>query len=88
LIFLPTQGIGPRSRAGFMFHALETSLMNEEILNVNGGVIALGHLLGCSGARMTTALLYEMHRCGIRFGLATMCVGGGMGAAGIFEPEE
>ncbi|MEZ5415747.1 MAG: acetyl-CoA C-acyltransferase [Vicinamibacterales bacterium] len=57
----------------------------EDRLNVNGGAIALGHPLGCTGARMTTSLLYEMRRRGARYGLVTMCVGGGMGAAGIFE---
>jgi acetyl-CoA acyltransferase len=57
----------------------------EAKLNVNGGAIALGHPLGCSGARMTTSLVYEMRRRGSRYGLVTMCVGGGMGAAGIFE---
>ena len=54
-------------------------------LNVNGGAIALGHPLGCTGARMTTSLVHEMGRRGARFGMVTMCVGGGMGAAGIFE---
>jgi acetyl-CoA acyltransferase len=54
-------------------------------LNVNGGAIALGHPLGCTGARLTTTLLYEMRRRRARYGLVTMCVGGGMGAAGIFE---
>ncbi|MGE0361790.1 MAG: acetyl-CoA C-acyltransferase [Vicinamibacterales bacterium] len=54
-------------------------------LNVNGGAIALGHPLGCTGARMTTSIVHEMHRRGVRYGLVTMCVGGGMGAAGIFE---
>jgi acetyl-CoA acyltransferase len=57
----------------------------EDKLNVNGGAIALGHPLGCTGARMTTSLVYEMRRRGARYGLVTMCVGGGMGAAGIFE---
>jgi acetyl-CoA acyltransferase len=59
--------------------------IDPERLNVNGGAIALGHPLGCTGARMTTTLLYEMRRRKARYGLVTMCVGGGMGAAGIFE---
>jgi acetyl-CoA acyltransferase len=54
-------------------------------LNVNGGAIALGHPLGCTGAKLTTSILYEMRRRNSRYGLVTMCVGGGMGAAGIFE---
>ncbi|MCC6988987.1 MAG: acetyl-CoA C-acyltransferase [Acidobacteria bacterium] len=57
----------------------------DDRLNVNGGAIALGHPLGCTGARMTTSLVHEMRRRGARYGLVTMCVGGGMGAAGIFE---
>ncbi|XHX78579.1 MAG: thiolase family protein [Stenomitos frigidus ULC029] len=59
--------------------------LNEEITNVNGGAIALGHPLGMTGAKLTATLLHEMKRRGIRYGLVTMCVGGGMGAAGIFE---
>src|SRR5437773_7574797 len=54
-------------------------------LNVNGGAIALGHPLGCTGAKLTATLLYEMQRRKARYGMVTMCVGGGMGAAGIFE---
>jgi acetyl-CoA acyltransferase len=54
-------------------------------LNVNGGAIALGHPLGCTGAKLTTSLLYELERRQGRYGLVSMCVGGGMGAAGIFE---
>ncbi|HEX6323209.1 MAG TPA: thiolase family protein [Vicinamibacterales bacterium] len=54
-------------------------------LNVNGGAIALGHPLGCSGARLTTTLLYEMRRRNARYGMVTLCVGGGMGAAALFE---
>lgn len=54
-------------------------------VNVNGGAIALGHPLGCSGARIATTLLYEMRRTGVKYGLATMCVGVGQGAAMIFE---
>jgi acetyl-CoA acyltransferase len=59
--------------------------LNLEILNVNGGAIAVGHPLGCTGAKLTTTLLYEMKRRNVRYGLVTMCIGGGMGAAGIFE---
>jgi acetyl-CoA acyltransferase len=59
--------------------------IDPEKLNVNGGAIALGHPLGCTGAKLTATLLYEMKRRGARYGLVTMCVGGGMGAAGIFE---
>ena len=59
--------------------------IDPDRLNVNGGAIALGHPLGCTGARLTTTLLYEMRRRGARYGLVSMCVGGGMGAAGIFE---
>jgi acetyl-CoA acyltransferase len=59
--------------------------LNEEIVNVNGGAIALGHPLGCSGAKLTATLLHEMQRRSIRYGMVTMCVGGGMGAAGVFE---
>jgi acetyl-CoA acyltransferase len=59
--------------------------IDSDKLNVNGGAIALGHPLGCTGAKLTTTLLYEMQRRRARYGLVTMCVGGGMGAAGIFE---
>jgi len=58
---------------------------DPELLNVNGGAIALGHPLGCTGAKLTTQLINEMKRRGSRYGLVTMCIGGGMGAAGIFE---
>jgi acetyl-CoA acyltransferase len=54
-------------------------------VNVNGGAIALGHPLGCTGAKLTATLLQELMRRGARYGIVTMCVGGGMGAAGIFE---
>jgi acetyl-CoA acyltransferase len=54
-------------------------------VNVNGGAIALGHPLGCTGAKLTATLLREMSRRGVKYGIVTMCVGGGMGAAGIFE---
>jgi acetyl-CoA acyltransferase len=59
--------------------------IDPDRLNVNGGAIALGHPLGCTGAKLTTTILYEMRRRKARYGLVTMCVGGGMGAAGIFE---
>jgi acetyl-CoA acyltransferase len=59
--------------------------LNEDMVNVNGGAIALGHPLGCTGAKLTATLLHEMQRRGIRYGLCTMCIGGGMGAAGVFE---
>ena len=59
--------------------------IDPERLNVNGGAIALGHPLGCTGAKLTTTLLYEMKKRNARYGMVTMCVGGGMGAAGIFE---
>jgi acetyl-CoA acyltransferase len=59
--------------------------IDPDRLNVNGGAIALGHPLGCTGAKLTTTLLGEMRRRNVRYGMVTMCVGGGMGAAGIFE---
>jgi acetyl-CoA acyltransferase len=65
------------ARAGFE--------VDPERINVNGGAIALGHPLGCTGAKLTATLLHEMRRRQVRYGMVTMCVGGGMGAAGIFE---
>ncbi|MGA9670551.1 MAG: acetyl-CoA C-acyltransferase [Terracidiphilus sp.] len=59
--------------------------IDPDRINVNGGAIALGHPLGCTGAKLTATLLHEMHRRNVRYGMVTMCVGGGMGAAGIFE---
>jgi len=59
--------------------------IDPDRLNVNGGAIALGHPLGCTGSKLTATLIYEMHRRNARYGLVTMCVGGGMGAAGHFE---
>lgn len=72
------------------FAAQALACMNELGLdpgrvNVNGGAIALGHPLGCTGGKLTATLLHEMQRRKVRYGLVTMCVGGGMGAAGIFE---
>ncbi|MGQ9508522.1 MAG: thiolase family protein [Thermodesulfobacteriota bacterium] len=69
-------------------YVIRTLGLNPDIVNVNGGAIALGHPLGCTGAKLTTTLLYEMKRRGVRYGLVTMCIGGGMGAAGIFERTE
>lgn len=59
--------------------------IDEEKVNVNGGAIALGHPLGCTGAKLTATLLHEMVRRKAKYGMVTMCIGGGMGAAGIFE---
>ena len=59
--------------------------MNPAKVNVNGGAVALGHPLGCTGAKLTATILQELKRTGGRYGMVTMCVGGGMGAAGIFE---
>jgi acetyl-CoA acyltransferase len=59
--------------------------IDPDRLNVNGGAIALGHPLGCTGAKLTTTILHELRRRNGRYGMVTMCVGGGMGAAGIFE---
>jgi len=64
---------------------IQTLELNEEIVNVNGGAIALGHPLGCTGAKLTTQLIYEMSRRKSKYGMVTMCIGGGMGAAAIFE---
>jgi acetyl-CoA acyltransferase len=59
--------------------------INMDIVNVNGGAIALGHPLGCTGAKLTVQIMNEMDRRGSRYGLVTMCIGGGMGAAGVYE---
>ncbi|MEE9599307.1 MAG: thiolase family protein [Anaerolineales bacterium] len=59
--------------------------LNEEITNVNGGAIALGHPLGCTGAKLSVQLIYELKRRDLEYGLVTMCIGGGMGAAAIFQ---
>jgi acetyl-CoA acyltransferase len=64
---------------------IRTLNLDTDRLNVNGGAIALGHPLGCTGAKLTVQLMYEMERRGAQLGMVTMCIGGGMGAAGIFE---
>jgi len=64
---------------------IRTLEIDEEKTNVNGGAIALGHPLGCTGSKLTTQLIYEMGRRKSKYGMVTMCIGGGMGAAAIFE---
>ena len=64
---------------------IRTLELDESKVNVNGGAIALGHPLGCTGAKLTTQLIYEMGRRKSRYGMVTMCIGGGMGAAAVFE---
>ena len=59
--------------------------LNNDIVNVNGGAIALGHPLGCTGAKLTTQIIHELKRRKQKYGMVTMCVGTGQGAAGIFE---
>lgn len=59
--------------------------LNPEITNVNGGAIALGHPLGCTGTKLSVQLLHEMKKRNQKYGIVTMCVGSGQGAAGIFE---
>ena len=66
-------------------YCIRTLGINEEIVNVNGGAIALGHPLGCTGAKLTATLMYEMERRDVKYGMVTMCIGGGQGAATIFE---
>ena len=64
---------------------IKTLGLNPDIINVNGGAIALGHPLGCTGAKLTATLLHEMGRRKLKYGMVSMCIGGGMGAAGVFE---
>lgn len=64
---------------------IKAAELNSDVVNVNGGAIALGHPLGCTGAKLTTTLLHSLRRVDARYGMVTMCIGGGMGAAGIFE---
>ncbi len=61
--------------------------LDPEKVNPNGGAVALGHPLGCTGSFLTNKLLYEMERSKLRYGVVSMCIGGGMGAAGLFERE-
>jgi acetyl-CoA acyltransferase len=64
---------------------IQEAKLDSERINVNGGAIALGHPLGCTGAKLTATIIRELKRRSGRYGMVTMCVGGGMGAAGIFE---
>ncbi|MBL0386639.1 acetyl-CoA C-acyltransferase [Tumebacillus sp. ITR2] len=67
------------------FHVVRELGLDEEKVNVNGGAIALGHPLGCSGAKLTVQILNELRRRNGKYGVVSMCIGGGMGAAGVFE---
>ena len=71
--------------AGQSLAVIRLAGLNPDIVNVNGGAVALGHPLGATGAKLTATLLHEMERRQVRYGMVTMCVGGGQGAAGIFE---
>jgi len=66
-------------------HVVRTLEIPEDRLNVNGGAIALGHPLGCTGAKLAASALHELRRRGGKYAIVTMCIGGGMGAAGLFE---
>jgi acetyl-CoA acyltransferase len=71
--------------AGQALAVMKLAGLNPAITNVNGGAVALGHPLGATGAKLTATILHEMQRRKVRYGLVTMCIGGGQGAAGIFE---
>ena len=66
-------------------HVINTLNLDPSIVNVNGGAIALGHPLGMTGTKLTLTIMHEMKRRNVQFGVVTMCIGGGMGAAGVFE---
>ena len=66
-------------------YSVKQAGIDEDKVNVNGGAIALGHPLGCTGAKLTTQLAYELRRRGGKYGIVAMCIGGGMGAAAVFE---
>ena len=74
-----------QARAAQAVAVIRQAELDLDKVNVNGGAIALGHPLGCTGAKLTTQILYEMKRANHEFGMVTMCIGGGMGAAGIFQ---
>ncbi|MGE5498654.1 MAG: acetyl-CoA C-acyltransferase, partial [Syntrophothermus sp.] len=67
------------------YYIIKKLEIDESKVNVNGGAIALGHPLGCTGAKLTVSIMNEAARRKARYGMVTMCIGGGMGAAGIFE---
>jgi len=71
--------------ASMMVACIRLLDLNEDIVNVNGGAVAMGHPIGCSGARILTTLLYEMRRRKLRYGVASLCVGGGQGVATVIE---
>ena len=73
-----------RGGVATVYQARDLKLDREKV-NVNGGAIALGHPLGCTGSKLSTQVIYEMKARGVKYGLVTMCIGGGMGAAGVFE---
>lgn len=66
-------------------HIIRELKLDESLVNVNGGAIALGHPLGCTGTKLTASLIFELRRRGGGYGVVSMCIGGGMGAAGVFE---
>ncbi|GGG03355.1 acetyl-CoA C-acyltransferase [Paenibacillus abyssi] len=66
-------------------HIIRELKLDESLVNVNGGAIALGHPLGCTGTKLAASLIYELRRRGGGYGVVSMCIGGGMGAAGVFE---
>ncbi|MEC0248284.1 thiolase family protein, partial [Paenibacillus chitinolyticus] len=66
-------------------HIIRELKLDEAKVNVNGGAIALGHPLGCTGTKLTASLVHELRRRGGGYGVVSMCIGGGMGAAGVFE---
>ena len=76
---------GPQYAARLLGYDLDELEALGLARRVRGGAIALGHPLGCTGAKLTSTLLHEMRRRGVRYGICTMCVGGGMGAAGVIE---
>ncbi len=69
-------------------YSMRTLGLDPSIVNVNGGAIALGHPLGCTGAKLTATLLHEMVKRDVEYGIVSMCIGGGMGAAAIFKRDK